>query len=65
MTKKLRVQAPSLPYMLVNVRPGTGERSRYIYAEIIDIEGRLCVAATLDYCHDWLRARALTSRDSA
>jgi len=35
-------------YTLKNVHRGTGSRSRYIYADLYDIDG-LVTAATLDY----------------
>jgi len=40
-----------MTYTLKNVHRGTGSRSRYIYADLYDIDG-LVTAATLDYILD-------------
>ena len=35
---------------ICNIRRGKGERRKFIYAEIRDVDGGLLVSADLDYC---------------
>jgi hypothetical protein len=43
-------------YEIVNIRRGTGDRSIYLYADVIEAESReLYVSAEFDYCVRWVR----------
>ena len=35
---------------ICNIRRGEGERNKYVYAEIRDVNDNLLVSADLDYC---------------
>ena len=36
-------------YKVVNVHRGKGPRAEFVYAELQDEQGQLCIAATLEY----------------
>lgn len=40
-----------------NIHRGKGERSKWVYAHVVSKDGRVLVAATLDYC-----AKVVTER---
>ena len=43
-------------YHIIKIHSGRGNRSHIVYGQIVRADtGELCVAATLEYCIQWLK----------
>ena len=42
---------------ITNIRRGTGDKSQWIYANLVDKDGKLLISATLDYITECLKER--------
>lgn len=43
-----------IPYSVVNIHIGEGDRRDWTYASIVNLNGKLVVSASLQYCYEWL-----------
>lgn len=43
------------PYQITNLRFSVGQAGGVLYGQVVDLDGKLCVSANLDFCVKWIK----------